>query len=124
MIAYTNNDDGTINVLGGSDKREILEKLFKGQDFLISENEPVMANGKTYLTKEDLKYQEAKAIEEKNKALADLDAQYISDKSTLQGYYVDFLMAGDNESAQSIIDELNEVTTQYDNDLKEINKGE
>lgn len=124
MIAYTKNDDNSINVLGGSDRREVLDKLFHGQDFLVTEDEPVTAGGKTYLSADEPAYQEAKLAEEKAISLAQLDTQYTADKEELARYFLQFQMAGDTVGMMSIQAELEELNKQYDTALADIEGGE
>ena len=53
-----------------------------------------------------------------------LDSQYEQDKKTLQGYYLDFMIAGDTEGMESIKGELTALATQYDTDIEALNGGE
>lgn len=56
--------------------------------------------------------------------IAQLDSQYEQDKKTLQGYYLDFMIAGDAEDMEAIKAELEALNQQYDNDLAELKGGE
>lgn len=120
MIAYTLNKDNSINIIGGSDSVKTLEILFKGQDFLITDKAPVIAGGKYYLDESSAEYQEVKAAEDKDKSLAQLDAQYDADKKDLQKYFITFLMNGDTESANSVKEEMDALNEQYDIDRAEM----
>lgn len=53
-----------------------------------------------------------------------LDSQYWQDKNTLQGYYMDFMIAGDTEGMESIRAELAALAEQYDSDLEALKGGE
>ena len=53
-----------------------------------------------------------------------LDSQYEQDKKTLQGYYIDFMIAGDTEGMESIKGELTALATQYDSDIEALKGGE
>lgn len=53
-----------------------------------------------------------------------LDSQYEQDKKTLQGYYLDFMIAGDTEGMESIKGELTALATQYDSDIEALKGGE
>ena len=49
--------------------------------------------------------------------ITQLDSQYASDKQTLQGYYIAFMIDGDTDGMESIKEELEALATQYDTDL-------
>lgn len=53
-----------------------------------------------------------------------LDSQYEQDKKTLQGYYLDFMIAGDAEGMEQIKGELTALATQYDSDIEALKGGE
>ncbi len=55
--------------------------------------------------------------------IAVLDSQYEQDKKTLQGYYLDFMIAGDTAGMESIKEELTALATQYDTDIEAL-KGD
>lgn len=56
--------------------------------------------------------------------IATLDRQYEADKKTLQGYYLEFSIAGDTEGMESIKGELTALATQYDSDIEALKGGE
>lgn len=56
--------------------------------------------------------------------MAQLDTQYEQDKKTLQGYYMDFFIAGDTEGMESINGELTALANQYDTDIEALKGGE
>ena len=60
-------------------------------------------------------------IEEK---IAQLDGQYQSDKQVLQGYYVEFMIAGNVAGMEVIKQELADLVEQYDADLATLKGGE
>lgn len=53
-----------------------------------------------------------------------LDSQYEQDKKTLQGYYLDFMLAGDTEGMAEMKAEMESLATQYDSDLEALKGGE
>lgn len=53
-----------------------------------------------------------------------LDSQYEQDKKTLQGYYLDFMIAGDAQGMESIKEELTSLSNQYDSDIEALKGGE
>ena len=56
--------------------------------------------------------------------IAQLDSQYEQDKKTLQGYYLDFMIAGNTAGMKTIKQELADLAEQYDTDLAELKGGE
>ena len=60
-------------------------------------------------------------IEEK---IAQLDGQYQSDKQVLQGYYVEFMIAGNVAGMEVIKQELADLAGQYDAALATLKGGE
>ena len=56
--------------------------------------------------------------------IATLDRQYEADKKTLQGYYLEFSIAGNTAGMESIKQELADLAGQYDVDLAELKGGE
>ena len=56
--------------------------------------------------------------------IATLDRQYEADKKTLQGYYLEFSIAGNTDGMEAIKQELEALKQQYDNDLAELKGGE
>ena len=56
--------------------------------------------------------------------IATLDRQYEADKKTLQGYYVEFMVAGNTAGMEAIKQELTDLAGQYDVDLAELKGGE
>ena len=56
--------------------------------------------------------------------IAQLDGQYQSDKQVLQGYYVEFMIAGNVAGMEVIKQELADLAGQYDADLATLKGGE
>ena len=56
--------------------------------------------------------------------IAQLDAQYESDKAQLMQYYFEFSITEDTDGMESIKAELEALNQQYDNDLAELKGGE
>ena len=56
--------------------------------------------------------------------IAQLDGQYQSDKHTLQGYYMEFMIAGNTAGMEAIKQELASLAGQYDADLATLKGGE
>lgn len=56
--------------------------------------------------------------------IATLDRQYEADKKTLQGYYLEFSIAGNTAGREAIKQELADLAGQYDADLATLKGGE
>ena len=56
--------------------------------------------------------------------IATLDRQYEADKKTLQGYYLEFSIAGNTAGMEVIKQELADLAGQYDADLATLKGGE
>ena len=56
--------------------------------------------------------------------IATLDRQYEADKKTLQGYYLEFSIAGNTAGMEVIKQELADLAGQYDADLAALKGGE
>ena len=56
--------------------------------------------------------------------IAQLDGQYQSDKQVLQGYYVEFMIAGNTAGMEAVKQELADLAGQYDADLATLKGGE
>lgn len=122
--AYTKNADGSINVLAGSDRRDVFPKILpEGTQYEIHEGELYTAGGKTWLTPDEA-YQEAKKQEEKDKALADLDTRYNADKAVLSEQYTMAMLTDDTELAEELKAELAALNEDYDKAHEEIVGGE
>ena len=60
----------------------------------------------------------------KDEQIATLDRQYEADKKTLQGYYLEFSIAGNTAGMEAIKQELADLAGQYDTDLAVLKGGE
>ncbi len=119
--AYTANTDGSINVLAGSTNPDVFDKILPtGTQYEVHEGETYTAGGKTYLSEDDPAYIEAKAEEEKDKALAQLDAQYNADKADLLTAYQTATVYGDTALMESLKTDLEALDEQYDEDYEQI----
>lgn len=63
-------------------------------------------------------------VPSKEEQIATLDRQYEADKKTLQGYYLEFSIAGNTAGMEVIKQELADLAEQYDADLAELKGGE
>lgn len=63
-------------------------------------------------------------VPSKEEQIAQLDSQYQSDKQTLQGYYMEFMIAGNTAGMEAIKAELADLAGQYDADLAVLKGGE
>lgn len=125
FVAYTQNVDNSINVLAGSTNPAVFSKILPtGTTYEVHKGETYTAGGKTWLSDADEGYIEAKAKEEKDKALAELDAQYNTDKAVLSEQYTSAMMADDTELAEELKTELIALNEQYDKDYDSINGEE
>jgi hypothetical protein len=122
--AYTANTDGSINVLAGSTNPAVFDKILPaGTTYEVHEGEVFTANGKTWLSDTDEGYIEAKAQEEKQKALVQLDAQYNADKAVLSEQYTMAILTDDTELADELKAELVALNEEYDAAYEEIVNG-
>lgn len=56
--------------------------------------------------------------------IATLDRQYEADKKTLQGYYLEFSIAGNVAGMEAVKQEMTDLAGQYDADLAVLKGGE
>jgi len=122
-IAYTQNDDNSINILAGSDKQDVFAKILPDTDYEIHEGELYTAGGKTWLTPDEA-YQEAKKQDEKNAAIAELNAEFAREKANLCESYTAASMSGDTETADSIASDMQDLNNWYDEEYSKIEGGE
>jgi hypothetical protein len=119
--AYTANQDGSINILAGSTNPAVFDKILPtGTQYEVHEGETYTAGGKTWLSDTDEGYIEAKAQEEKDKALADLDTRYNANKADLLTAYQTAQVYGDTDLMESLKADLNALDEQYDEDYEKI----
>ena len=119
--AYTTNADNSINVLAGSDRREVFPKILPtGTEYEVHEGETYTAGGKTWLSQTERGYIDAKAAEEREKAIAKLDTQYNTQKAILSEQYTSAMMAEDTELADEVKTELTALNEWYDTEYEKI----
>jgi hypothetical protein len=119
--AYQPNTDGSITILAGSSNPAVFAKILPaGTEYEVHEGETYTAGGKTWLSDTDEGYIEAKEAEEKQKALAELDAQYNADKANLLMAYQTSTVYGDTEQIESLKADLEALDEQYDADYEAI----
>lgn len=119
--AYTANTDGSINVLAGSTNPAVFAKILPtGTTYEVHEGETYTAGGKTWLSDTDEGYIEAKAKEEKDKALADLDRQFRDDQATIMEYFTQAVFDGDTEAQEELKEEMEEIKTTYAEERKKL----
>lgn len=125
FVAYTANQDGSINILAGSTNPAVFDKILPtGTEYSVHEGETFTAGGKTWLSDEDEGYIEAKKQEEQEKALADLDSRYNTDKAVLSEQYTMAMLTDDTELADELKAELVALNEDYDKAYEEIVGGE
>lgn len=114
FVAYTQNADNSINILAGSTNPAVFDKILPtGTEYSVHEGETYTAGGKTWLSDEDEGYIEAKKQEEKDKALADLDAQFRLDQATIMEYFTQAVFDGDTEAQADLKAEMEEIKATY-----------
>ena len=122
--AYTANTDGSINVLAGSTNPAVFAKILPtGTTYEVHEGEVFTAGGKTWLSQTEQGYIDAKAAEEREKAIAKLDTQYNTQKAILSEQYTSAMMAEDTELADEVKTELTALNEWYDTEYEK-NAGE
>ncbi len=124
-VAYTANADGSINILAGSTNPAVFAKILPiGTTYEVHEGKTYTADGKTWLSETDEGYVEAKKVEEKSKALSQLDTDYNRQKAVLSEQYTSAMMADDAELAEEIKAELIALNEKYDSDYAKIMEEE
>ena len=120
-VAYTANTDGSINILAGSTNLAVFSKILPtGTQYEVHEGETYTAGGKTWLSQTEQGYIDAKAAEERKKAIAKLDTQYNTQKAILSEQYTSAMMAEDTELAGEVKTELMALNEWYDTEYKKI----
>ena len=119
--AYQPNTDGSVNILAGSTNPAVFAKILPtGTQYEVHKGETYTAGGKTWLSDTDEGYIEAKKQEEKDKAIAALDAQYNADKADLLTAYQTAQLYGDTDTMDSVKADLMALDEQYDEDYEKI----
>jgi hypothetical protein len=124
VYGYTDNDDGTINYYGSNHLAEELQRIHKDILLSFSDTEPVSVDGVYWLSADNPDYIEAKKAHDKATALAELDAQYDSDKADIMNYYTQAVFAGDEEEQATLKIEMAEIDAQYVEDRKALEEAE
>ena len=123
--AYTANTDGSINVLAGSTNPAVFAKILPtGTEYSVHEGEVFTAGGKTWLSDTDEGYIEAKKQEEKDKALAELDAQFRLDQATIMEYFTQAVFDGDTEAQADLKAEMEEIKATYAEKRKKLEEAD
>ena len=120
VYGYTSNDDGTINYYGSAHTEEELQACNVGIDLLFADTEPVSVDGVYWLSAADPAYIEAKKQEKKEKAIAELDTQYNTQKAVLSEQYTTAMLADDTELADEVKTELMALNEWYDTEYKKL----
>lgn len=120
-IAFKENEDGSIQVLAGSPNPAVFSAILPdGTEYKIHNGETFTAGGKTWIANTADGYLKAKAEEEKQVAIAQLDSKYNTDKASLSEQYTSAMMADDTELADEIKAELIALNEWYDTDYAKI----
>lgn len=119
--------NGIVNYLGASDERERLLKALEmanisTEGILFTDTEPIQIDGVYYLSTDDVNYQQAKAEQEQEQEINQIDAQYQEDKEQLLEYYTEALIREDTALQADIKAELTALDTQYDADIAALNE--
>lgn len=117
MIAYTRNEDKTINILGGSNSVETLHKILPNKEFEVFDGEPFEFDGKYYLYEADVTAEQKriKAIEDKRMQLI---SQYEIDKNKLMQYITEATAYGDE--VEELREELNNLDIKFDEEIAKL----
>ena len=119
--AYTPNTDGSISILAGSTNPAVFSKILPtGTTYKVHEGEVFTAGDKTWLSQTEQGYIDAKAAEERKKAIAKLDTQYNTQKAILSEQYTSAMLADDTELADEVKKELMTLNEWYDTEYKKI----
>ena len=120
VYGYTSNNDGTINYYGSAHTEEELQARNVGVDLLFAGTEPVSVGGVYWLSDADPAYIEAKKQEKKEKAIAELDTQYNTQKAVLSEQYTMAMLADNTELAGEVKTELMALNEWYDTEYEKI----
>ena len=123
--AYTANTDGSINVLAGSTNPAVFAKILPtGTQYEVHEGEIYTAGGKTWLSQTEQGYIDAKAAEEREKAIAKLDAQFRVDRATIMEYYTQAVFDNDTETQKELKTEMKDIKDTYAEERKKIEEAD
>lgn len=124
VYGYTDNADGTINYYGVEHTEEELKAKNKGVDLLFADSEPVSVNGVYWLSADNPAYIEAKEAYEKAEKLAQLDADYATQKQELISQYTDDMLHDDTGAMESDRQAMVELDEWYDEEYAKIEGSE
>lgn len=122
VYGYKPSDEG-ITFLGSSEDIATLEKALTMSDvditdMQVTEEEPIFADGKYYLTVEDAK--DAIARQKKREAFEKLDSEYTRQKRELSEQFSDDMLHGDTDAMESDREAMTELDTWYDEEYQKI----
>lgn len=125
----TKNLNGSYTITDIIDGQELPYNVYEGDDYCkydFAEIEEYW-NGlndsdEKKLEEKEVVIPEPTAEEKKAEALAELDSRYTSDKQELGAQYLDAAMSGDNDTMDSIKQELAALNAKYDEDYAELIK--
>lgn len=100
-------------------KTEDMEKYTDIAVWCNSNNAHIDDMGEYYEVVENVPY-----VPSKEEQIAELDAQYQADKTTLMQYYFEFSINDNTDGMESIKAELADLAEQYDADLAVLKGGE
>lgn len=96
-------------------KKSDMAKYTNSAVWCNANNAHIVDQGEYYEVIENIVHEPTKA-----ELIAQLDAQYASDKSALMDYYMQAMIADDTDTMAEIKQELADLAEQYDNDMKEL----
>ena len=120
-IAYTENEDSSINILAGSSNPRVFSKILSNEKYKIHEGEVYQANNKTFLTKSK-EYLYQKELEEKENNLRRLKIFYEENKEIIMKNYDEAVLINDTYMQNELKSKLTELIVNYDKELKNISK--
>ena len=126
VYGYKSSDEG-ITFLGASEDIATLEKALTMAniditDMQVTEEEPIFADGKYYLTVEDAK--DAIARQKKREAFEKLDSEYTRQKQELSEQFSDDMLHGDTEAMESDREAMPKLDAWYDEEYAKIEGSE
>ena len=109
-------------MLGTKLHKDNQSDMDKYSDYAVwcnANNATIEDKGEYYEVVENVPY-----MPSQEEQIATLDRQYEADKKTLQGYYLEFSIAGNTAGMKAIKQELADLATQYDTDIEALKGGE
>lgn len=120
VYGYTENADGTINYYGSAHTEEEVDARNKGVDLIFTDTEPVSVNGVYWLSADNPDYIAAKEAADKAAAIAELTAEYASEKLNLCEAFTTATMSGDTDTAESVAADMADLDAWFDEEYKKI----